>query len=73
MTPACTSPTSAARVRQSQRERHLITRALAAGAHASWDYHPDLESRMRYVRSSVDLYDLQRRARLESPGVDGAG
>ncbi len=53
------------RVRESQRERRLISRALAHGRHASWDYHPQPDT-TRYVRHREDLYELQRRARLDS-------
>ncbi len=52
------------RVRESQRERRLISRALQQGRHASWDYHPPAAT--RYVRHRADLYELQRQARLDS-------
>jgi choline-sulfatase len=52
------------RVLASQRERHLAAAALGQGAVTSWDYRPKAE--MRYVRSRADLYELQRRARLEA-------
>jgi choline-sulfatase len=53
-----------ARVLASQRERHLAAAALGEGTVTSWDYRPVAE--MRYVRSRADLYELQRRARLET-------
>jgi choline-sulfatase len=55
------------RVLASQRERHLVARALAEGEFAAWDYQPVVDASMRYVRSRSDLYELQRHARLESP------
>jgi hypothetical protein len=32
----------------------------------SWDYQPHVDATMQYVRSRQDLYELQRRARLDS-------
>ena len=52
------------RVLASQRERRLVADALGRGAVTAWDYRP--EAPMRYVRSRADLYELQRRARLET-------
>jgi choline-sulfatase len=54
------------RVLQSQRERHLVAEALATGRRTSWDHKPDLEAATRYVRSGADMYELQRRARLDT-------
>jgi choline-sulfatase len=53
------------RVIESQRERHLVARALATGRRTSWDYQPHLDA-TRYVRSGADMYELQRRARLDT-------
>jgi choline-sulfatase len=55
-----------ARVLSSQRERRLVARALAAGEVTAWDFQPHVDASMQYVRSRADLYELQRRARLES-------
>ncbi len=52
------------RVRESQSERRLVSRALQQGRHTSWDYQPQPDT--RYVRHRADLYELQRRARLDS-------
>jgi choline-sulfatase len=49
----------------SQRERRLVARALATGEVAAWDYQPHVDASMQYVRNRADLYELQRRARLE--------
>jgi choline-sulfatase len=49
----------------SQRERHLIAGALARGEITPWDYQPHVDAAMQYVRNRADMYDLQRRARLE--------
>jgi choline-sulfatase len=53
------------RVLESQRERHLVARALATGRRTSWDYEPEVDV-TRYVRSGADMYELQRRARLDT-------
>src|SRR5215207_3491876 len=55
------------RVLASQRERQLIVRALAQGASPSWDFEPSADGSRRYVRTRADLYELQRRARLDAP------
>lgn len=54
------------RVLASQRERHLVARALAQGEVTAWDFQPHVDASMQYVRSRQDLYELQRRARLDS-------
>jgi choline-sulfatase len=56
------------RVRVSQRERALVSRALRRGRHTSWDYQPPGEAAVSYVRNRQDLYELQRQARLDEPG-----
>jgi choline-sulfatase len=57
------------RVLASQRERHLVLRALGRGAFRSWGYEPP--SKDRYVRGGADLYELQRRARLDARAAPG--
>jgi choline-sulfatase len=59
------------RVLASQRERHLVLRALGHGAFRSWGYAPPATD--RYVRGGADLYELQRRARLDAPAAPGHG
>ncbi|HWE09748.1 MAG TPA: choline-sulfatase [Solirubrobacteraceae bacterium] len=54
------------RVRESQRERRLVSRALRQGRYTSWDYQPHVDATMQYVRNREDLYELQRQARLDS-------
>jgi choline-sulfatase len=54
------------RVRESQRERWLVSRALRQGRSTSWDYQPDVDAGLQYIRNREDLYELQRRARLDS-------
>jgi choline-sulfatase len=54
------------RVLASQTERRLVLRALGEGAFRSWAYEPAPKD--RYVRGGVDLYELQRRARLDAHG-----
>jgi choline-sulfatase len=58
------------RVRASQRERRLVSRALRQGAYTSWDYQPHIDATLQYVRNREDLYELQRRARLDSRAPD---
>ncbi len=57
-------------VRISQRERRLVSSALRRGRYTSWDYQPPVDAAMQYVRNREDLYELQRRARLDEPGAD---
>ncbi len=54
------------RVRASQRERQLVSRALRQGRPTSWDYQPQVDATRQYVRNREDLYELQRQARLDS-------
>jgi choline-sulfatase len=53
-----------------QRERRLVVPALNRGRYAAWDYAPPADGAMRYVRSKADLYELQRRSRLDAPARD---
>jgi choline-sulfatase len=52
-------------VLESQRERRLVAEALGSGARTPWDYQPRSDGSGRYVHAGVDLYELQRRARLD--------
>jgi choline-sulfatase len=56
------------RVLASQRERRLVMRGLAEGAASSWAFEPAVERSRSYVRGGADLYELQRKARLDAPG-----
>jgi choline-sulfatase len=56
------------RVLVSQRERRLVSRALRRGRPTPWDYQPPGEAAVSYIRNREDLYELQRRARLDEPG-----
>ncbi len=57
------------RVRFSQRERRLVSRALARGRAAPWDYEPQRDAGRQYISNREDMYELQRRARLDAPSV----
>jgi choline-sulfatase len=57
----------ARRVLASQAERRLVVRALGEGTYTAWDYAPPIDPSTAYVRTRADLYDLQRRARLDDP------
>jgi choline-sulfatase len=59
-----------ARVLASQRERRQVVAALARGRAAAWDYVPPPDAG-RYVATRTDLYELQRRARLDAPEPAG--
>jgi choline-sulfatase len=48
----------------SQRERRLVVAALRRGRPTPWDYRPAYER--SFVRGGDDLYDLQRRGRLDA-------
>jgi choline-sulfatase len=54
------------RVRASQRERFLVSRALRQGRPTPWDHDPPYDAAARYIRNREDLYELQRRSRLDS-------
>jgi choline-sulfatase len=54
------------RVRESQRERALISRALQRGVAPDWDFQPRFDAAGQYIRNREDMYELQRRARLDS-------
>jgi choline-sulfatase len=54
------------RVRSSQRERFLVSAALRQGRPTPWDHDPPYEAATRYIRNREDMYELQRRARLDS-------
>jgi choline-sulfatase len=56
------------RVLASQRERQLVMRARAEGPAGSWAFEPGAEGSPSYVRGGADLYEVQRRARLDAPG-----
>jgi choline-sulfatase len=58
----------AERVLESQRERRLVSEALDAGRKTAWDFQPYLDASTQYVRTRADLYELQRRARLDARG-----
>ena len=50
----------------SQRQRRLVVAALREGRPTSWNFIP--RSDREYVGGKDDLYELQRRARLDAPG-----
>ncbi|KAF2479087.1 alkaline-phosphatase-like protein [Neohortaea acidophila] len=54
-----------------QRQRRFCFSALKKGQWTSWDYQVDDDSRNKYIRSHMDLDDLERRARY--PIVDTHG
>lgn len=54
-----------------QRQRRFAHSALRKGAWTSWDYKVDDNSQNKYIRSHMDLDDLERRARY--PIVDTYG
>ena len=56
------------RVLASQRERRLVMRGLAEGRASTWAFEPSSAASTGYVHGGADLYELQRRARLDAPG-----
>ncbi len=58
------------RVLASQRERHLVSARIARGVRPEWDFEPESDSSRRYVRNRDDLYELQRRSRLDMGDPD---
>jgi choline-sulfatase len=55
-------------VRQSQRRRIAVRDALGTGAPAPWDFSPAYDAPRRYIRSHMDLTDLERLARYPPVG-----
>ncbi|ROT42318.1 choline-sulfatase [Sodiomyces alkalinus F11] len=55
----------------SQRKRRLVWSALTKGSFTSWDFNPDDDGRVKYIRSQIPLDHLERRARY--PPVDKYG
>jgi choline-sulfatase len=54
------------RVLESQRERRLVAAGHRAGRPPGWDFQPSADASKQYVRSRADVYELQRRARLDA-------
>lgn len=54
-------------VRASQRRRIFVNDALRTGHCTSWDYQPPYDASRKFIRNSLDLPDLEARARL--PGL----
>ena len=59
-------PALHAAVLRSQEERRLVVAALNTGRQASWNFVPRSDG--EYVVGKDDLYEFQRRARLDAPG-----
>lgn len=59
------------KVLASQRSRRVVWDALKEGDFTSWDFNPVDDGRQKYIRSFMDLDDLERRARY--PFVDANG
>jgi choline-sulfatase len=51
---------------QSQRRRRFVFRALATGALTPWDFQPVADASRQYVRSHMDLDDVEAMARFPS-------
>lgn len=48
----------------SQRRRRLVSRALSQGKVTTWDHQPVFDASTQYMRNTIDLDDLERRARF---------
>ena len=57
-----------AEVRESQRRRRLVAAALAKGQVRAWDFQPFRDASRQYVRSTIDLDDLEAMARFPRVG-----
>jgi choline-sulfatase len=53
-----------AEVRASQRRRRLVDAALSKGDARAWDFQPNRDASKQYIRSGMDLDDLEARARF---------
>ena len=62
-------PALHAAVLRSQEERRLVVAALKEGGPARWNFVPPADAKL--VQGSDDLYEFQRRARLDVPGGSG--
>lgn len=54
-------------VLQSQRRRRFVYGALATGARTPWDFQPPSDASRKYVRSHMDLDDVEAMARFPRP------
>ncbi|MGA7810497.1 MAG: choline-sulfatase, partial [Bradyrhizobium sp.] len=57
-----------ARVRESQRRRRLANAALNKGEPRPWDFQPFRDASKQYMRNSMDLDDLEAKARFPRIG-----
>jgi choline-sulfatase len=51
-------------VRQSQRQRHVVSEALGTGLVTPWDFTPAYDAPRRYIRRHLELGELERLARF---------
>lgn len=58
-------------VKLSQQQRMFVWGALKVGKHTSWDFNPEDDGRQKYIRSHMNLDDLELKARF--PPVDYYG
>ncbi|CAH0056726.1 unnamed protein product [Clonostachys solani] len=61
-----------AEVFHSQRRRRVVWDALKLGSFTSWDFNPEDDGRQKYIRSTIPLDDLERRARFPFVDIYGA-
>jgi choline-sulfatase len=55
-------------VLESQRRRRLIDSALRQGRRPGWDWQPPRDASREYIRTYMELDDLERNARLPRAG-----
>jgi choline-sulfatase len=55
-------------VRASQRRRRLVGAALTTGKAHAWDFQPFRDATRQYIRTGMDLDDLEARARFPRIG-----
>lgn len=61
------------RVRASQRDRHLVSRALHEGVAPVWDHEPRFDAAAQYIRNREDMYEAPApRPARDAPGAAAA-
>jgi len=55
-------------VRQSQRRRIAVSQAFGVGTPTPWDFTPAYDASRRYIRSHMDMADLEEMARFPPAG-----
>lgn len=54
----------------SQKQRHVVAKALATGKRTAWDFQPYEDASQQYIRNHKEFWELLKRSRY--PGVETA-